>query len=131
MPNLPLYLQLKNLCVSSSLAQMVMFSLSVKANLPNGVIFKELLVLEFVIVQKFVSEEAKKVKRDAEALRSRICLSTRVPWIYKEKGVWNPPKNRETKILNFIGWIIVQKNIYRLRDLFKGLVKLDRQKNIF
>ena len=79
MPNLPLYLQLKNLCVSSSLAQMVMFSLSVKANLPNGVIFKELLVLEFVIVQKFVSEEAKKVKRDAEALRSRICLSTRVP----------------------------------------------------
>ena len=131
MPNLPLYLQLKNLCVSSSLAQMVMFSLSVKANLPNGVIFKELLVLEFVIVQKFVSEEAKKVKRNAEALRSRICLSTRVPWINKEKGDWNQPKNRETKILIFIGWIIVQKNIYRLRDLFKGLVKLDRQKNIF
>ena len=79
MPNLPLYLQLKNLCVSSSLAQMVTFSLGAKANLPNGVIFKELLVLEFVIGPKFISREAKKVKWDAEALRSRIRLPTRVP----------------------------------------------------
>ena len=79
MPNLPLYLQLKHLCVSSSLAQMVMFSLSAKVNLPNGFIIKELLVLEFVTVQKFVSGEAKKVKRDAEALRSRIHSPIRVP----------------------------------------------------
>ena len=71
------------------------------------------------------------MKRDAEALRSRIRSPIRVLWIHKKKGVWNPPENRETKILNFIGWIIVQKNIYRLRDLFKGLVKLDRQENIF
>ena len=79
MPNLPLYLQLKNLCVSISLAQTTIFSLSAKANLPNGVIFEELLVLEFVTVQKFISGEAKKVKQDAEALRSRIRLPTRVP----------------------------------------------------
>ena len=36
-------------------------------------------------------------------------------WIHHEKGVWNPPKNREKKIQNFIDWIIVKKTFTNLR----------------
>ena len=54
----------------------------------------------------------------------------RIPWIHKQKEVWNPAENRGTKSMNFLDWIIVQKNVYIFGGLFEGSIKLDGQKNI-
>ena len=98
----------------------------------NGVIFKELLVLEFVTVQKFVRGEAKKVKWDAEVSSSKTRTSTHKDSLNSQgERSLESTRKQGNKNSEFYWLIIVQKNIYRSRNLFKGFVKLDRKENIF
>ena len=80
--------------------------------------------------------------RDAKTSRSNICLflenkkqntftsknnleSTR----RKSYGIHQ--RNNKQKSEFLLISIILKQNVYRLRSLFKGPVKLDKQKNIF
>ena len=43
----------------------------------------------------------------------------------------NTPKKEFDKTFVFLLIIIYEKNVYKLRGLFKGPVKLDKEENIF
>ena len=85
--------------------------------------------------------------RDAEASRYRTCLvldnkkqnmftsennleSTKFLESTRRKGSGIHPINNRQKS-EFLLISIILKNVYRLKDLFKDFLKLDRQENIF
>ena len=74
--------------------------------------------------------------QDAEVLRSRTHTSRKQGTKYEgflpqeKKGFGIHQRNNRQKS-EFLLISIILKNVYRLKDLFKDFLKLDRQENIF